>query len=463
MMKKETQNEHPPTGRRRMPPLKVASYAGFAVGVLMLVSGLALLLFADPLVNKFIKPRITTAFLEAYPAYSIRIASMNFNVLKNSLGFDSVALSAADSSFTSTMATLSVSGIGWLHLLWGGSLAPHDFDNAVVDAHTITLTFPQSTYELHCGRLLGSVADSEVMANALELHPGVDDDDFFVGSKFRKTRFNFATQQCRLTGVAFLEALNRKNFHARSMHFRDIDLDILINKDKPAARDSSTPPMPGQTLSSMNESIHCDTIDIINGSLHYGERFVLGSKPAVITFDNVDVLAEGIANHTLRDTTLVVHAKGKFMKAGTMNLLMSFPVPSPDFSFQYSGSLSKMELSALNLFLEKAEQKRIKSGVLHAATFEIHVALGRASGNVRAVYRDLTLAAINKQTGSEKGFVDGITSYIANTYKIRGTNVPGTSGSMRLGKVKYLRQSGDPFFGFVWFALRSGVADVVGF
>ena len=463
MKTEQMQNEHSPTEQRRVSLLKVASYAGLAVGAIIIVCGLALLLFPDPFLNTFVKPRITAAFVKAYPAYSLRVADMNYSVRENSFRFDSVALSAADSTLTSTVATLSVSGISWVHLLWGGSLAPHNFDNAVVDAQDIAVSFPQSHYELRCGQLRASVADSEVVANALELHPGVDDADFFVDSRFRNTRFKFTTQQCRLAGVAFLAALNRKTYRARSVHVRDIGLDILINKDKPAAIDSSSPPMPGEALSSMKEMIQCDSIEIINGSLKYGERFVMGSKPAVITFDSVDVLAEGIANHPGRDTALVIHAKGKFMKAATMNLRMSFPIPSPEFTFQYSGSLSRMELSTLNSFLEAAEQKRIKSGFLRAATFEINVALGRASGNVRAVYKDLTLAAINKKTGSEKGFVDGITSYIANTYKIHGTNEPDKSGSIQIGKVKYMRQRNDPFFGFVWFALRSGVADVVGF
>lgn len=463
MKPEHMQDEHPPTDQRRKLPLKIASYTGFAVGAILLVCGLAFLLFPDFFVNRYIKPRITAAFLEAYPAYSLRIADMKYSVPGNSFRFDSVALSAADTTFTSTMASLSVGGISWVHLLWGGSLAPHDFDNAVFDAQGIEMRFLQSRYELRCGQLRASVADSEVVANALELRPGVDDEDFFVVSKFRKTRFNSTTQQCRLTGVDFVAALNGKNYQARSMQVRDLCLDILINKDKPAVRDSSTPTMPGESLSSMNERIHCNSLEIINGSLKYGERFVLGSKPAVITFDSVEVLAEGIANHTDRDTALVIHAKGNFMKAATMNLLMSFPVPSPEFSFQYSGSLSRMELSALNLFLEKAEQKRIKSGFLHAATFEINVASGRANGNVRAVYKNLTLAAINKTTGSETGFVDGLVSYIANTYTIRGTNAPGKSGLVQLGEVKYLRQRDDAFFGFVWFALRSGLADVVGF
>jgi hypothetical protein len=151
------------------------------------------------------------------------------------------------------------------------------------------------------------------------------------------------------------------------------------------------------------------------------------------------------------------------MKAGTMNLLMSIPVASPEFSYQYSGSLSRMDLSALNSFLETAEQMRIKTGVHQAATFEINVASGRASGNVRAVYRDLTLAATNKHTGSETGFFDGIASIIANTFKIRGINVPDKSGSIKIGEVKHTRKRDEFFFEFTWFALRTGVGDVVGF
>jgi hypothetical protein len=151
------------------------------------------------------------------------------------------------------------------------------------------------------------------------------------------------------------------------------------------------------------------------------------------------------------------------MKVGAMYLRMSIPVTSPNFSYQYSGSLGGMDATALNPFLETAEQMRLKTGVLQVATFEVNVVSGRASGNVRAIYRDLTLAAINKQTGSETGFADGITSFIANTFKIRKTNVPDRSGSIKVGEVKYTRKGDEFFMEFTWFALRSGLGDVVGF
>lgn len=200
----------------------------------------------------------------------------------------------------------------------------------------------------------------------------------------------------------------------------------------------------------------------LNGRLTYGERFAVGSKAALMTCDSLHVLVEGIANHGEPAAALVIRAEGRLMQAGTLTLLMSIPVASRGLSFQYSGSLSRMDLCALDTFLETAEQLRVKTGVLQGATFEINVASERASGNVRAVYRDFTLAAINKVTGSEKDLPDALVSFIANTFTIRGTNVPDKSGSFRIGRVYYMRKRDESFLEFTWFALRSGVWDVVG-
>lgn len=177
----------------------------------------------------------------------------------------------------------------------------------------------------------------------------------------------------------------------------------------------------------------------------------------------MQVSAEGIANHGHHGANLVIHGQGKFMNSGTMKVLMSIPIASPEFSYQYSGSLSNMDLTALNSFLETAEQLRIKAGVLQEATFEISVDSGRASGYVRAVYRDLTFAVIDKHTRSEKGIFNRIASFIANTFKFRRTNEPDESGSMKIGEVNYTRKRDEFFLEFTWFALRSGVGNVVGF
>ena len=456
-------NEHSPTERRKFSLLKIILYAGFVVGGIVLVCVLALLFFPDPLVNKFIKPKITKAFAEAYPMHSIYIADMNYSILQNRFGFDSVALSAVDGTFSSIMGPFSVSGIRWMHLLWGGSLAPQDFANSVVDVHDIMVNSTLLHYKFRCKRLRVSVPDSELVVESLDVHTLAGDEEFFRGSKFRKTRLSFVIPQFSVMGLACLELLQKKSYRARSVHIHDLFLDILVNKDKPDSRDTTGPFMPNEILSSIKETIQVDSLSSVNGRLKYGEQFTFGSKPAFIMFDNMQVLAEGIANHTERDAMLVIHTRADLANAGMMKVLMRIPVASPEFSFHYSGSVSKMDLSPLNSMLEISDQMRIKTGVLQEANFDVNVVSGRASGTLRGVYNDLTLASITKFTGSEKGFSNGFISFIANNFKIRRTNVPNKLGSMKIGEVKYMRVRDDPFIQFEWFALRTAVRDVVGF
>ena len=439
--------------------LKIAKYAGIAVGALLLVCLLALMLFSDSLVNRYIKPRVIKDFADAYPAYSLRLSDMHYNFFTNRFGFDSIAVSSGDRTFSSHVGTFSVSGISWLHLLWGGSLEPQDFARSELNAYSFVLKFPQSQYELRCERLNVSAADSKLVAESISLGPLAGDEDFFRGSKFRRTRMSISAPKIGVTGLGCLDLLLGKKYSARSIEIHDANLDILVNKDLPDSRDTSGPLMLNEILSSLKPTLRVERVSVVNSRLRYGERFERGSRPGFVAFDSMQVLAVGIANHRFSDTALVIHAQARFANAGTMKLEITIPVVSRDLSFRYSGSLSGMDLSPLNSFLEVSDSMRIKSGVLQEATYEVTVSSGLARGTIRGIYTDLTLASINKQTGSEKGLSDRVTSFIGNTFIIRRNNVPG---SLKIGEVKYMRVPDDPFFQYVWFALRVGVRDVLG-
>ena len=120
-----------------------------------------------------------------------------------------------------------------------------------------------------------------------------------------------------------------------------------------------------------------------------------------------------------------------------------------------------MDLTRLDAFLDIAEHTRIKSGSAQEAAFEIDVTAGQARGRVRAIYRDLEIALLDKQTGNEKGVANRVASFFANVLKIRNANTPEGSGSRKEGKVNYTRRPDDEFLQFVWFALRTGVLDII--
>ena len=448
-----------PADRRPLTQLKTASTAAAVV----LVGVLALTLVTDPLVNRFIKPAIVNAFAKACPGYSMHIARLHYRILTNRFEFDSVAVTAENGTLSGTVGSISLSGINRMHLLSGGKLGPEEFARAELDVRGIGINFPTSHYRLHGKRLRVSAPDSTMSVDSLELHPSAGDEEFFRQSNYSTTRLSLSAPRCAVFGLACLDLLRGNGCTARSVRITDELLDVLVNCDKPKLIDRERPLMPTELLSAIKSALRIDSIRIVNGRLYYGERFAVGAKPARVTWDDMQVLAEGIANHGNRGAAIGIHAQATFMKAGLMKVALSIPVASPDFSFRYSGSLGNMDIGALNAYLETGEHIRIKAGVNQEAVFAITVVAGHASGSVQAHYHDLAFALMNEKTGSEKGIADRFTSFIANNFNIRRSNMPDKAGPLKIGVVNYTRKRDDPFFRFAWFSLRSGLKDVIGF
>jgi len=453
--------EQAPTNR--LSPRKIAVNVVLAVGAVVIACLVAFLLFTDTFVNELLKGRNISNFEKTHPNYSLRIRGVGYDIWQNRLKCDSLSLTPTDSGFSCTIAASSVSGIGWIPLFLGRALTPEHLANSDVDADNFVLIFPREQYQLRCGRLHVSVGDSAIVADSFELRPIAEDEQFFAANKFRRTRYRLVIPHWSMTGSACIGFLRRDMFCGRSARLQDPVLDILANKDKPKRSDSSNPLMPHEVFATIKATLQLDSLSITNGRLTYGERFARGADPAEITLDSMRVTVGGIANRCCDHDSTVLMAQGRFMNAGAVNVRMAIPVATPDFSLRYSGTLSRMPLKPLNSFLEVAEQIRIKSGDLHSATFDINVKSGQANGAVRIVYSDLSIAMLNEETGSEKGIVDRLTSFVANTIKIRQNNLPDKSGAVKLGEVAYKQKSGDSFFRFLWYALRSGLGDVMGF
>jgi hypothetical protein len=235
----------------------------------------------------------------------------------------------------------------------------------------------------------------------------------------------------------------------------------MINRDKPPALFVKSPLMVHEALASIRQPLRVDNLSITNGHFRYCERLAIGAEPAVLTFGAVSLSVEGLANRGEPGAAINLRGQGDLMDAGTMKVLMSIPIAPSSFSFHYSGSLSAMDLTRLNAFLEIAEHTRIKSGSAQEAAFDIDVTAGQARGRVQASYKDLDIALLDKQTGSANGINNRVASFLVNLLKIRSSNAPDVSGAMKEGEVNYTRRPDEEFQQFAWFALRTGVLDVI--
>jgi hypothetical protein len=146
-----------------------------------------------------------------------------------------------------------------------------------------------------------------------------------------------------------------------------------------------------------------------------------------------------------------------------MNVSMALPLAQRNFSLSCRGEVDTLPLPSLNSFLEVAESTRLTSGRADNITFSFSAANGRSKGTVRPRFPDLKLEMLEKKTGRNDGLPQKVGTMLAMIFKIRKDNVPGTSDGVKEGAVQYVRQPDDPFFKFVWFSLRGGLGNVVGF
>lgn len=442
-------------------PRRLSVYVGLCLGAVILALAALIFMFGGDIINGYVKGKVERAFDIAHPGSALRIGKLDYAVGTNCLVAQSVILNTRNSTFKS--GRISVTGVRWLRLLWGTPVISDILYKARLDATNLDMKFLKSHYGIRSERLWASVPDSELVAEGNVLSALIEDEKIFASSAFRTTRFRVVVPEFKVSGLAYSEMLKGKSYRARSVQFYRPSFDALVNRDKPVAPFVKSPLMVNEALSAIRQPVQIDNISITDGYIRYCERVVVGADPGVLTFTAVNMSVEGIANRGKSPSSILLKAQCNIMDAGVLKVLMTIPVASPDFSFHYSGSLSAMDLTRLDAFLEIAEHLRIKSGSVKELAYEIDVTAGHASGHVRAIYKDLNITVLDKKTGTEKGLDNRVASFLVNTFKIKNSKVREVSSATGEGKVNYARRPEDEFMQFVWFALRSGVLDVIKF
>ena len=452
-------------GRRKLKRTLCSAlkYGALVSGFIVLVGCCFILLFPNLLINNFAKPRAVAAFAEAFPGHALQIGEIQFDIWENLIECDLVTVNALDTSFECSVHAARLGGIDWTGLLWGSDSESEIFSDAHMETGAAVLTFHKAKQELRLDRLHISVPSHELLARSVSYDQLLTDTQYFASSPFRQTRYRLEIPLLHLLGMDIIAAIQGTGYRARSLAMHDVSADILVNMDKPYNAKSTRPLMPNNALASIKQSIALDSMNVIHGRFKYSEQFTHGGTPGVISVTDVVASVLRINNQMTKPDTLIVHASGVFMHAGTVKVFMEIPLKEGGLSMRYSGTLGRMNLDVLNAFLEPGEHRRITSGTLQNASFAVTVRSGRAVGSVSPAYSNLRISVLDEHTGSDSGFMNQVYSFIGKVFVIRGTNLPDEQGKIKIGSIRYKKRAHDTFFQLVWFALRGGLGEVVGF
>jgi hypothetical protein len=441
---------------------KTAAWGTSAVLVLTMI-GLPLFSYClSNLANVYLEKRIVAEFNKTYPSSELTISGFRYNLWKNRIACDALAIRSPDSGFSGSLGKFWLSGVGWLYLITKGKHPEKAFLGVAAQAQDVSLKFPHSDYGLDCERLTLFLPRGEITAAGVGVGPRVKDEQYFAARKFRDTRFRLKVSEIRVDGLAVEALLTARGYQARSLRLRRLWLDALVDNYVPVDPDLPPARMPNELLNSSNEYLRIASLELDDGKLKYAETYAHGATPARVVFDHIQLRATGIVSQGKRGEAAQLHGEAVFMEKGRMTLDLMVPLASRGFSLQYSGSLGPMDLTRLNPFLEHSEYLRIDSGVINQTiTFKVQAREGHAAGAVKAPYQDLAISFLNNRTGSSRDLMNEMKSFMTNRLKLRGNNLPDRQGELEIGRVNYQRRPQDTFIQFLWFSLRSGVLDII--
>lgn len=430
---------------------------GLFTVIIFFIIVISALLFIDPIVNYFFKDDLKSAFKKNFPSMNIEFGDLHINILGNTLKSDYLDIISDDSATVIKSTDFSMRGIKWFKLL-KDKINQEVIDESKIDLHDVKLRFYNDHQLINLGEININIPEKHLLLDSIQIHPLISDEKLFALSKYRQTRFRFKISRIEITNTNLLE-LTKGSYTAGSIHIKKPSMNVLIDKDKPYDS-SAKPKMLNEVFSEIKQKVKIDSIIITDGHLDYFERWSLSRDLAHITMSNLDIAIRNIENKKRKNDTTLVNVDGLFMDS-RLKLKMFIPLNSKEFGLRYSGSMGKMNALILNQFLEVADNNKVKSGEMESADFRVTVNNGQADGVLNVQYKDLSVVKLNEKTGSDKGIINKITSFIGKLLVIKGDNIPGEK--QKTGNIHYIRKPGDSFIQVIWFALRSGLSDVVGF
>lgn len=302
-----------------------------------------------------------------------------------------------------------------------------------------------------------------IAIDSFRLRPGKSDVDYFAERKVRTDRFEIVGSRLRFTDID-IPALSRgEQLHVRKIAVGRLDLDILSNKVPRPARSAKSPLMPYQLMRSVPFSMNVDTIQLKRTSITYSEKHPNSSRYATLFWSGANATISGISNDPVkqRRQPVVIDASGQFMNRARMWLTCTMPMNVTRHELDVVGGMHGMDATVLAGFLTVAENIGLQSGHTGEARFKFSVRGRTSRGTVDVEYRDLKLQMVDRKTKKSSGLFNKVVSWLANWLVIKNDNIPGDR--YKTGVIDYTLPRDAAIMQTVWFPLRDGLGNVIGF
>jgi len=323
-----------------------------------------------------------------------------------------------------------------------------------------------SLYSLEVRGIRGSFSDSLVTIDSITYEPNYSEQAFADKFKYVQGRLQFRCSGIVMNGINFTKLLSGGGLSARSCKASSWFVDYYGDLRKPYNPHPPDALLPHTILNSIKAPITIDSIVFTNGTIHHRERITGSTHASLLTFTQARVSASPFCTtpfSPLYKEPLHISVKALFMGQGQVIGTILYPIHQKPFDLHVVASVGPFDARVLNSYLISNERKQVMKGEILGGDIRMDVRSGVGITTVSPRYTNLSMNILSTDVKKSRGILEGIKTFIANTFVLRTNNVDNGASKAVSVTTTTIRTSKQEFFEFLWIAMRKSILKVLGF
>lgn len=383
------------------------------------------------------------------------VSKLNIQIGK--LIFENVNLVVTD---TVTSTVFSVKN-GYLELLElklseQDTLALCVAEQFVFNAKELSWITSDSLYTYTIQGVSYSAFTNVLEVNSLALRPNFSDYEFTRRSDYETDRFDVLLRFICVNDFSVIRYLQYGDIASSNIEIGCLDMKAF--RDKREKFRHVCRPTFQELIYNYPAAISIDSVAVLDGNITYIEHAEEASEAGFISFNHVKAAILNISNDSVYKSETAffeLNTKAVLMGKGKLSVQLKSKLFDPQNTFTLEGTLTGMEMNALNPMLEKNAFVFVKSGIIDALDFNFTANNTKASGKLIMRYHDLDFDVVNKTPGDSTVVIDRFKSFVAGLIVMDANPVSGSD--VRQGIIDYERDPEKFLFNYCFKSIFSGM------
>jgi hypothetical protein len=328
--------------------------------------------------------------------------------------------------------------------------------------HCKKLSWENKRYDYSMDSFALNSIDSSIHLRRFSIDPKLKEDAFVRSLPTQDDRFDFSFTNIRVRNIdmrrLFEESVVADTIHVSNATFR-IYRDLAIPRD----RKNRVGSYPHQLLAKVPISLQVKKLVLAGAFVEYKERSNITRQAGKVQFNQVYATISNLTNDAdaiKANNVMTADISTRFLNQVPLNVVWRFYLNNPRGRFDLKGNLGSLAAPAVNPLTVPMGPAKLEEGRINSLSFDFEGDNYKNSGTVKMLYKDLKLAILEKEKGSNKLDKKGLASFVANIV-VKNENPKGND-EPRVIQVDMERDTNRSIFSLVWKSLFKGIKETVG-